>query len=200
MGLPKAQLSAAEDMEVKTANYYYLQCLNLGELCWENGVPFSIEFPAKLGDYHVTLADLPSALALLQRKGVKLPRLDQRRLGGSSTKPSQFICFGIGWPSVGPLCNHPWIPSGRFKKDGTPILTPPHASAVTLSYDNKVDGKWKSASLAAYPAELCEFIAKALIDSNPALELTAPPRSMTLGQERDKEPPCLRPAANPQPV
>jgi hypothetical protein len=61
MGLPKAQLSQSEDLEVKTANYHYIQCISLGELLWEKGVPFSIEFPAKLGDYHVTLKDLPAA-------------------------------------------------------------------------------------------------------------------------------------------
>ena len=62
MGLPKSQLSAAEDTEVKTANFHYLQCIKLGELCQSKGTPFAIEFPAKLGDYHVTLADLPPAL------------------------------------------------------------------------------------------------------------------------------------------
>ena len=55
MGLPKAQLSQSEDLEVKTANYHYLQCISLGELLGEKCIPFSIEFPAKLGICRITL-------------------------------------------------------------------------------------------------------------------------------------------------
>ena len=181
MGLPKAQLSQAEDLEVKTANYHYLQCISLGELCWKLGAPFSIELPAKLGDYHVTLADLPAALVLLQKHGVRLIRLDQCRMGSQFTKPTELIVFGLDWPWEGPLCNHPWIPTGKRKWDGTPILKPPHSSAATLSYAKKVGGKWKTAGLAAYPPSLCAFITNALVNSK---QSQRPPASKPSGAER----------------
>ena len=166
MGLPKAQLSQPEDLEVKTANYHYLQCISLAERLYELGAPFSIEFPAKLGDYHVTLKDLPAAKSLLLNQGVRLIRLDQCRMGSQSTKPTELICFGEGWPVEGLLCNHPWIPTGKRYRDGTAILKPPHTSAATLSYDNKVGGKWKTANLAAYPPSFCAFISNALTNSH----------------------------------
>ncbi len=175
MGLPKAQLSQSEDLEVKTANYHYLQCISLGELLWKKGVPFSIEFPAKLGDYHVTLKDLPATISLLRRKGVRLIRLDQCTMECQSQKPTELICYGDGWPLEGPLCNHPWITTGKRKRDGTPILKPPHTSAATLSYAKKLGGKWKTSNLAAYPPSFCSFITNALVNSHQSLPQASNP-------------------------
>ena len=178
MGLPKAQLSQSEDMEVKTANYHYLQCIHLAERLHELGAPFSIEFPAKLGDYHVTLKDLPVTKSLLTKPGIRLIRLDQCRMGSQSQKPTELICFGEGWPLEGPLCNHPWIPTGKWYRDGTQIFKPPHASAATLSYDKKVGGKWRTASLAAYPPSLCALIANALFNSHRSRHTAPDPQGL----------------------
>ena len=81
-------------------------------------------------------------------------------------KPTTLLCWGSGWGEEGPGCNHLWEHTGKTRRDGTPIWSPPHRSALTLDYNNKVNGKWKSASLAAYPAQLNKFIVKAILDSS----------------------------------
>ena len=154
-----------------------------------------------MGDYHVTLRDLPAAKSLLLKQGVRLIRLDQCRMGSQSKKPTELICFGEGWPIEGLLCNHPWIPTGKRYRDGTPILTPPHNSAATLSYDKKVGGKWKTANLAAYPPSFCAFIANALTNSHRARPTAPDPSGAGCPQDTSSPPsgaellpaPCSRP-------
>ena len=87
MGLPRAKLYQSEKLELDKANYLYLKCIGLADLCYEKQVPFGIEFPGKLEYEHATLADLPAALALLSKPGVKLVDLDQCRFGSWTTKP-----------------------------------------------------------------------------------------------------------------
>lgn len=166
LGLARGDLSTAEKREVEAANYLYLQCLAVGELCWENFIPFAIEFPSQLSDDHVTLADLPSAVALLSREGVRKVDLDQCRFDSHTMKPTSLICWGAGWESTSLKCNHPWVHTGRWTKTGEPITKPPHASALTLNYNNKVEGKWKTKSLSAYPPKLCSCIARAIVTSH----------------------------------
>ena len=175
LGLPKAELWQSERLEVSNANYLYFQCISLGSLCHAHSIPFAIEFPSKLDDDHVTLADFPTAIELLAKPGVRLINLHQCRFGSWAAKPTSLICWGDGWGTEGLLCNHVWELTGRWGRDGNPIWAPPHSSALTLKYENKTDGKWKTSSLAAYPASFCKFIADAISEPNTkAVPITSP--------------------------
>ena len=66
------------------------------------------------------------------------------------------------------MCYHPWELTGKWGRDGNPIWGPPHSSSLTLSYENKTNGKWKAASLAEYPCGFCKFIASAIASPNDA--------------------------------
>ena len=166
-------------MEAKKANYLYVQCLRMGELCLTKRNPVAIEFPSQLSEDHVTLADFPQAQALLALEGVRLIKLHQCRFGCSSMKPTTLLCFGDAWAALALECDHPWVSSSNKNWDGTFIMRPPHESALTLSYKNKKGGKWKTAGLAAYPSRLNAAIADAITASVAA----EPPANQKQGLE-----------------
>jgi hypothetical protein len=144
----------------------YFQCISLGALCQAHAIPFAIEFPSKHNEEHVTIADFPTAVQLLAKDGVRLIELHQCRYGSWALKPTSLICWGEGWGTEGLKCNHPWELTGKYRRDGEPIWAPPHSSSLTLKYENKEKGKWKTASLETYPYMFCKFIAEAISTPN----------------------------------
>ena len=166
MGLPHNLLSPAEQQELKCANYLYIRCIGVAELCLARQIPFAIEFPMKLGHSHATLQDLPVAKSLLSKKGVKIIDFDQCMYGAPTTKPTSLICFGADWSSLIRKCNHAWRGTGIFSADGVEKLAPPHDSALTRNYRDKPGGEWKSKALAAYLTALNEALAACLADSS----------------------------------
>ena len=148
LGLPKAELGQSERLEVSNANYRYFQCISLGSLCQAHGISFAIEFPSKLGDDHVTLSDFPTAIELLAKDGVRLINLHPCRFSSWAAKPTSLICWGAGWGTEELARRRPWVPSRKF--------------------ENKTNGKWKTASLAAYSASFCKYIANSIAEPRAA--------------------------------
>ena len=166
LGFPKADLWPSERIQISNANYLYFQCISLGALCQAHAIPFAIEFPSKHDEEHVTIADFPTAILLMAKDGVRLIDLHQCRFGSWALKPSSLICWGEGWGTEGLKCNHQWELTGKYRRDGEPIWAPPHSSSLTLKYENKEKGKWKTASLETYPYMFCKFIAEAISTPN----------------------------------
>ena len=145
LGLPKAELRASESRGVSSANYRYFQCISLGSLCQAHGISFAIEFPSKLGDDHVTLADFPTAIELLAKDGVRLINLHPGRFSSWAAKPTSLICWGAGW--------------------GTEATC---SAAITGKFENRTNEKWKTTSLAAYSATFCKYIANSIAEPSAA--------------------------------
>ena len=168
LGLPRSQLISSEIQELKRANYMYHKTISLARTCCTLNIPWYIEQPEPWGpeDDNATFFDFPETIALMALPGVKFVDFDQCEKGAETVKPTRLLYFGLDMNEFqantidgGPVrCTHPkkeWtLPNGTTHWGS-------HPPALTLSYKNKLEGKWNSKDLSEYPSEMNRQLAGA---------------------------------------
>ena len=168
LGPPRSQLISSEIQELKRANYMYHKTISLARTCCTLNIPWYIEQPEPWGpeDDNATFFDFPETIALMALPGVKFVDFDQCEKGAETVKPTRLLYFGLDMNEFqantidgGPVrCTHPkkeWtLPNGTTHWGS-------HPPALTLSYKNKLEGKWNSKDLSEYPSEMNRQLAGA---------------------------------------
>ena len=193
--LSAAHMGPDSSMGTTLDHHYQIHCISLAERLYELNAPFSIEFPAKVNEHHVTLRDLPAAKALLHRQGVHLFRLDRFRMGSLTRKPTELICFGRSWLTKDLLGHHPWLPTGKRCRDGTPVLTPPRNP--TAAADDHTDrGGSRATERTTTPPCFNAVIAKALATSHHSHATAPSPPGAGCPQDTITPAPSATPLSN----
>ena len=164
-GFPKTWLSPAQVEEVRTANYFVVQCARLGELALAKEVSFAIENPQPWQSTEcASMFDFEEMTALTRRPGVETTDFHQCMLGALTRKPTRVVHAGIDLSDLAGTCNHPekhWKCEYR-DNNGKHVVEWQWASHPKLVCTRKADGSWASKAAAAYPAAMNAAIARAV--------------------------------------
>ena len=150
-------LREQDRVKVSQGNFFMLQSLLIAETVSSHGGFFILEHPEQLGrvssgDIPGSAWDWPEVRNLVEVTGAACWPVHQCLFGASTSKPTRFasnlpaaLAFGVHW--------HRILEDGAY--DG-PLGRCPHAhNDKLLGYKNG----WRSTSSAAYPDELCQYLA-----------------------------------------
>ena len=151
-------------------NYFFEQSLQVAAAVCAQGGFFLLEHPEQLGrvatgDIPGSVWDWPEVRDFVQSSGAACWALHQCLFGAETSKPTRFAsnlpaaqAFGVHWHSL--------------HEDGTyagPLGQCPH------SHDSRLIGfsdGWRSAAAAAYPPELCKYLAFLIFSAMSGLQAT----------------------------
>ena len=159
-GLPKSELSVKESNQVREGTYFAVKTCELARAAHSAGIPFGIENPEPWPN-HVSLFLLPEVQELASCEGVSHANFDQCRLGAETAKPTRLLSFGLDLSEWSWRCNHnkqmwsftDWS-GNQCSKWGA------HPPLIGRKRD---DGRPATAGAAAYPTEMNERLAKAIL-------------------------------------
>ncbi|CAE7826044.1 unnamed protein product [Symbiodinium sp. CCMP2592] len=150
---------------VEDANFLVSKSFEFCQLCVEAGVAFIIEHPEQLGKVqHMipgSIWDMDDSKHLLLFEGVETFAFFQCQWGDAlSKKPTRFMAFHVHWDSF------TFFPGAhRLASDGSYAGPLPrhcgHVHEPLLGKDS--DGDWKTSRSAAYPPNMCHWLAASLL-------------------------------------
>ena len=163
-------LREQDRVKVCQGNFFMLQSLLIAETVSSHGGFFILEHPEQLGrvssgDIPGSAWDWPEVRNLVEVTGAACWPVHQCFFGASTSKPTRFasnlpaaLAFGVHW--------HRILEDGAY--DG-PLGRCPHAhNEKLLGYNNG----WRSTSSAAYPDELCQYLAFLIFSAVNATDAT----------------------------
>ena len=161
-GLKVPLITYEEAEQVKLGTYFAIKTANLLTEAHQVGVPWGLENPDPSGN-PVSLFNLPEIMALAKLPGVKHVDFDQCMMGAPSAKPTRVLYFNMDLSTWARRCLHP--PQMWDYKDWHGNLKRVRAPHMPLIGRKSPDGNFASKAASAYPGELNELIALAIVKS-----------------------------------
>lgn len=158
-GLPRDQLSLAEQKQVKESNVLINRTQSAASAQTAAGKPWGIENPDH-GENRPSLWKMPAIEDLINRKADSDIRFDQCMTGLSTTKPTRFVLKGINLSELqGLRCDHKLK---EFQRNDGSKYKAAHQSTVQRWITNeKGERERASKSQGEYTPQLSEAIARA---------------------------------------
>lgn len=155
-GLPRSDLSLAEQDAVAEGTLYALQTLQFLDACHRRGVAFALESPEPVAGV-TSIFDLPEAQRLARAPGVRQVDFDQCRWGAESKKPTRILYFGLALEGLEHRCDHAikWHHWTDFR--GRARWS--HGTHPPLKDRLNAAGKFATSAAQAYPAGLIAALA-----------------------------------------
>ena len=158
-GLPKSQLSMAEQAQLKEANILVSRTATAIIIARERKKPWGLENPDHPPG-KPSLWLMHSIQSILKKEGVQLCKFDQCRTGLETTKPTAIAHEGLDLSELHQLrCNHPKVQQETASGEKYMAAHPSPAQR----WRKRDDGKMERASraLGEYTAQLSSILAQA---------------------------------------
>ena len=159
-------LSSKNKAVVEEANSFIFRCIDSCLLCHRCGGKYFWEHPEDLGEVH---SEHPASIwrwaeirDMLVQTNAKTFAIQQCHFGADTPKPTRFLSTMF---TDDPRCHFGWPQFSSNVYCGPLPRSCGHVHQQKLI--GRQDGKWKTGPSAAYPAGLCEFIAKLCLAASP---------------------------------
>ena len=150
------RISQSEDLEVKTANYHYSQCISLRELLGENASP-SQSSSQQSSEFAASPSKPPSHNFVVTKEGGPPHQARPMYVVGSSPRysPARLLRRWLAHrePPLQSSRDQHW----KTQRGGKPILKPPHTSAATLSCTKQFGGQFENVKPFSLPSQFLRF-------------------------------------------
>lgn len=158
-GLPRSQLSAAEQKQLKESNILISRTASAANAQTAAGHPWGLENPDH-GSERPSLWDMPQIQDLANRKADGDTKFDQCRTGLETTKPTRLLTRGLNLSTLNGLrCNHPKVKQTR--DDGTTYMAAHKSTVQRWVVNEKGERERASKSQGQYTEELSSIISRA---------------------------------------